>query len=351
MPGGRIRLAMKRRGADGGALRVGGCSDCTVSRGSIAARAWFSACVALLAMAVACGTAAAQPAAQKAPPLPVVQLEPGLYFHRGQDNVATRENGGDIANVGFIVGARCVAVIDTGGTAAEGRALRAAIRAVTPLPVCYVINTHMHPDHIFGNVAFTADHPQFVGSAALAEAEASHEESYLRVLKRELGELADGSVIVPPTLTVSGNMKLDLGKRVLRLRTWKTAHTNNDLTVYDEASGTLIAGDLLFAGCIPVIDGAVLGWLDDIASMRAMNPRRIVPGHGPLDIRWREALDAEEAYLSHLARDVRVAIKQGKTIQQAVDTIGQDERGKWRLFDIYHRRNVTAAYAELEWEQ
>ena len=311
-------------------------------------RCAFFACVAYVALAGGSGPAAAENAAQ---PLSVVQLEPGLYFHRGQDNVATRENGGDIANVGFIVGSRCVAVIDTGGTAAEGRALRAAIRAVTPLPVCYVINTHMHPDHILGNVAFTGDHPQFVGSATLAEAEASHEESYMRVLKRELGDLADGSVIVPPTLTVSGSMKLDLGKRVLRLRTWKTAHTNNDLTVYDEASGTLIAGDLLFAGCIPVIDGAVLGWLDDIAAIRAMNPRRVVPGHGPLDARWRAALDAEEAYLSHLVRDVRAAIKQGKTMQQAVDTIGQDERGKWRLFDIYHRRNVTAAYAELEWEQ
>ncbi|APR38561.1 quinoprotein relay system zinc metallohydrolase 2 [Paraburkholderia sp. SOS3] len=308
----------------------------------------FFACVAYVASA-ACGDPAAAWEATR--PLAVVQLEPGLYFHRGQDNVATRENGGDIANIGFIVGSRCVAAIDTGGTAAEGRALRAAIRAVTPLPVCYVINTHMHPDHIFGNVAFAADHPQFVGSATLAEAEASHEESYMRVLKRELGDLAEGSVIVPPSLTVSGSMKLDLGKRVLRLRTWKTAHTNNDLTVYDEASGTLIAGDLLFAGCIPVIDGAVLGWLDDIAAMRAMNPRRIVPGHGPLVAPWREALAAEEAYLAHLVHDVRAAIEQGRTMQQAVETIGQEERGEWRLFDIYHRRNVTAAYAELEWEQ
>ncbi|MFC0577104.1 quinoprotein relay system zinc metallohydrolase 2 [Paraburkholderia solisilvae] len=281
----------------------------------------------------------------------MTQLEPGLYVHRGQDNVATRENGGDIANIGFIVGSRCVAVIDTGGTAAEGRALRAAIRAVTPLPVCYVINTHMHPDHIFGNVAFTADHPQFVGSATLAEAEASHEESYMRVLRRELGALADGSEIVPPTLTVTGSTTLDLGNRVLRLQTWKTAHTNNDLTVYDEASGTLMAGDLLFVQCIPVIDGSVLGWLDDIAGIRAMNPRRIVPGHGPLDVPWRDALGAEEQYLARIVREVRAAIRQGQTMQQAVDTIGIDERGKWRLFDIYHRRNVTAAYAELEWEQ
>ena len=308
-----------------------------------AASAWRRVVFFIL---IACATIARGQA-----PLSVTQIAPGNYAHRGHDDVATRENGGDIANVGFIVGTRCVAVIDTGGTLAEGRALRAAIRAVTALPVCYVINTHMHPDHIFGNAAFKDDDPQFVGSAALAQAEAARADNYMRALDRELGSIAEGSEIIPPTKTISGVGTLDLGDRTLTLRTWKTAHTNNDLTVYDEKSGTLWTGDLLFAGCIPVVDGSVIGWLDDIARIRQMNPRHVVPGHGPLDPPWPQSLDAEERYLADLARDVRAAIKKGETIQQAVDSIGLDERDKWLLFDIYHRRNVTAAYAELEWEQ
>lgn len=283
--------------------------------------------------------------------LSMTQVAPGNYAHRGHDDVATRANGGDIANVGFIVGTRCVAVVDTGGTLAEGRALRAAIRAVTALPVCYVINTHMHPDHIFGNAAFKDDHPQFVGSKALAQAEASRADNYMRALNRELGDVAAGSEIVAPTMTIDGSGSIDLGGRTLTLRTWKTAHTNNDLTVYDEKSGTLWTGDLLFAGCIPVIDGSVVGWLDDIARIRQMNPRHVVPGHGSLDPPWPQSLDAEERYLANLARDVRAAIKRGETIRQAVDNIGVDQKDKWLLYDIYHRRNVTAAYAELEWEQ
>jgi glyoxylase-like metal-dependent hydrolase (beta-lactamase superfamily II) len=179
---------------------------------------------------------------------------------------------------------------------------------------------------------------------------AAHAQSYLRALRRELGTLADGSEIVAPTLVVKTIKTLDLGDRKLVLRAWKTAHTNNDLTVYDEKSGTLWLADLLFVKCIPVIDGSVTGWLADIALIRQMNPRRVVPGHGPVDTPWRAALGAEEAYLAHLARDVRASIKRGETMQQAVDTIGANERGKWLLFDDYHRRNVTAAYAELEWE-
>ena len=51
-----------------------------------------------------------------------------------------------------------------------------------------------------------------------------------------------------------------------------------------------------------------------------------------------------------LASDVRKLIKDGNTIEEAVATAGQSERGKWQLFDEHHPHNVTAAFTELEWE-
>jgi hypothetical protein len=63
-----------------------------------------------------------------------------------------------------------------------------------------------------------------------------------------------------------------------------------------------------------------------------------------------EGLVPEQRYLSAIATDVRKLIKDGKTLEEAIKIAGFSERDAWRLFDQYHVRNVSAAFAELEWE-
>jgi len=273
---------------------------------------------------------------------------PGIYVHYGQQAEMKPDNFGDVANLGFVVGARCVAVIDTGGTFVVGRALRQAIRRVTPVPVCYVINTHVHPDHIFGNAAFADDHPEFVGHARLADAMRWRGPNYLKALRRDLGEAAERSAIVMPTRSVANTAEIDLGGRVLSLRSWPTAHTDTDLTVFDQESKTLWLGDLLFVGHVPVLDGNLRGFLAALEELKTVQAGFAVPGHGRA-LAWPEALAPEQRYLGRLLADVVAAIKARRTLAETLTSV-QGEGGQWLLFDQFHRRNVTAAFAELEWD-
>lgn len=310
-------------------------------------RSWLFA-----GLALCLGTTASVAADTSA--LPVAEVAPGIYVHAGVHQEATAENQGSIANVGFIVGQKCIAVIDTGGSKAAGLRLRAAVRKVSGLPICFVINTHMHPDHVFGNAAFVdegaRDKPTVVGHAKLAAALAVRQRGYLDRIEQALGEAAAGTRVVAPTMSVGDHAEIDLGGRKLELTAWPTAHTDNDLTVFDPSTQTLWSGDLVFVERIPSIDGSLRGWLKVLAGIRQLEPARIVAGHGNAGEAWRPALARLEQYLTTVRDETRAAITARRTIQQAVDEVGKSERGRWQLFDDYHRRNVTAAYAELEWE-
>jgi quinoprotein relay system zinc metallohydrolase 2 len=282
--------------------------------------------------------------------LSMTQVAPGIFVHHGAQEDASPANDDEIANIGFIIGENAVAVIDPGGSYREGTELRAAIRARTALPIRYVIMTHVHPDHIFGAAAFRADHPDFVGHARLPGALAQRGAYYLRRLHEAIGDEANGSEVVPPNRLVASRLDLDLGGRRLVLWAHGPAHTDNDLTIFDEKTETFWLADLLFVDRIPVIDGSLVGWLDELRQVMAIPAARAVPGHGPVSVSWPQAAEPERRYLEAVARDTRAAIKAGIDIADAYRYVAQSERPHWLLFDDYHPRNVTASYKELEWE-
>jgi quinoprotein relay system zinc metallohydrolase 2 len=283
--------------------------------------------------------------------LTVEEIAPGVFVHQGRHELVTRENAGDIANCGFIVGNDAVAVVDTSGSALMGRRLRERVKATTARPIRYVVNTHMHPDHVFGNAAFKPDGPVFIGHHKLARGLAARAERYLAINRELLGEEAfAGTEIVLPDQTVEDRTMLDLGGRRIVFEAHKTAHTDNDLTIRDEATGTLFMGDLLFSGHVPTLDGSIRGWLAVLADLRRRDAARLVPGHGPPAMNWPAALDPLQRYLEHVAGDIRMLLREGKTMRDAANTAARAEKDAWLLFEEYHARNVSAAFAELEWE-
>lgn len=305
-------------------------------------RAWI---VAVLLFVWPASAIPAQGCAQAAE---VVEIAAGIYVRPGKHAVVF--DGEAVANIGFVIGERCVAVIDTGGSYAEGQALRCAIERATTRPVCFVINTHAHPDHWLGNLAFGRPGVFYIGHTKLARALALRGASYLERAGQQAEAPLGPEHIKLPDLAVDGRLSLDLGDRVLDIVAHPVAHTDNDLSIYDEKTGTLWLSDLVFSEHIPVIDGSLQGWLSVLEALLEQPAQRVVPGHGPVQATWPAAAGDTRRYLSTLRDETRERIAKGDDIQEAQHTVAYGERTRWQLFEDYHRRNIIAAYTELEWE-
>ncbi|WP_047552151.1 quinoprotein relay system zinc metallohydrolase 2 [Methylotenera sp. G11] len=280
----------------------------------------------------------------------VEQVADGIYVHHGKHLDIDTGYQGDICNIGFIVGSKGVAVIDSGGSLKTGKQLREAIRKVTPLPVLYVVNTHVHPDHVYGNAAFLADKPAFVGHEKLANAMELRRDQYAKLNERLLHADANGSDLVKPTLTVKDKLTLDLGDRKLELTAHAAAHTNTDVSLIDDRTGTLFTGDLLFIERTPVVETDIKGLIAEIEKLKASPAKQVVPGHGPVTKDWVAALENAQRYLNQLLADVRASIRKNEGMEKAMETAAAAEKDKWQLFEVANRRNVNTIYPALEWE-
>ncbi|MEO0820425.1 MAG: quinoprotein relay system zinc metallohydrolase 2 [Pseudomonadota bacterium] len=317
-----------------------------------------SACTAAASRAAAEAAAAGRETPQSWPCVPagqtprlaLTEIAPGILVHNGAQAESNAANRGGIANLGAVIGSESVAVIDTGGSAALARDFLAAIRAVTDLPIRHAILTHMHPDHALGTSVFAAEGAEIVGHARLSHALAARAAHYIAVNTTLIGPAFAGTEVQLPDTTVADSREIDLGGRVLLLEAHPTAHTDNDLTVLDRATGTWFLGDLLFAGHLPVVDGSVKGWIALDTRLAARPAARVVPGHGPVMLPWPLGGAPQRAYLAALAADARAAVAAGTPIGDASATIGRKAAEGWLLTDLFAPRNALTAYTEFEWE-
>ena len=278
------------------------------------------------------------------------EIAPGIFLHRGHHADLEDPARGDSANIGFIEGQRCVAVVDSGGSIATGTRLVLAIQKHVQKPVCYVINTHVHFDHVLGNGAFANEELQFIGHRNLAEALPANREFFAEFFSEELGGGDMAEKLTAPQLLVEERIEIDLGERPVVIESHRVAHTNTDVTVHDLKTNTLWTGDLLFRERMPVLDGSLKGWLAWMDVVTKSPYTLVIPGHGAPDRAWPQGAAAQYRYLKALLDQTRAAVAEGVFIEDAKGVVANDEKTRWQLSERAHARNVSRTFRELEWE-
>ena len=285
--------------------------------------------------------------------LNLIEVASGIFVHQGAHLDIDESYQGDICNIGFIIGKDSVAVIDTGGSLLVGESLKKSIREKTSLPIKYVINTHVHLDHIYGNAAFNDPNTKFVGHSKLPKAMQFRKNFYETLNLRYLKTPLEKSIQIPPSILVRENESkiFDLGEREIKVNAYSPAHTDNDVTITDIKTGTLWAGDLLFIERTPVIDGDIHGFIDVLDKLISLDDiNLVIPGHGTPTRKWRDAFRKSKNYFITLRDDIRRSISEDQGLRKAIETVAKSESKKWELFDVQNARNINQVYPKLEWE-
>ncbi|MXM68986.1 MBL fold metallo-hydrolase [Streptomyces sp. HUCO-GS316] len=251
----------------------------------------------------------------------------------------TQESGGwCVNNAGILLdGRRGPVVVDTAATQARARRLRAAVRALTAAPPRLLVNTHFHGDHTFGNALVGGRDTVVVG----------HGRARTEMASAGLGltglwpDVDWGAIELRlPDVTYDGRMELHLDRRTVQLLHPGPAHTTTDTLVWLPEEKVLFAGDVLMSGCTPfLLMGSLSGSVRAVERIRALGPRTIVGGHGP--VCGPEVLDETAEYLRWLRRTAEGALEAGLEPLEAARQLGAHPYQEWldpeRLVGNLHR--------------
>jgi glyoxylase-like metal-dependent hydrolase (beta-lactamase superfamily II) len=215
-------------------------------------------------------------------------------------------------DIGAIVAADGVLVVDTRTTGGQAREIRDDIAALTGLPIRWFVNTHWHYDHAFGNA--TLRPAEGWGHVACARGLVAHgERMRTRVAAAEpalAAELAEVP-IDPPERLFEDVATIDLGAgRTVELQFLGRGHTDADIIVVEPRSGVLFAGDLLENGAPPYFgDGYPIDWPDTVERILPFVTGAVVPGHG--DVADRSFVETQLADLRAIVALARTAVTEG----------------------------------------
>lgn len=279
-------------------------------------------------------------------------VAPGVYAHIGETGSRTYDNEGLNANIGLVVTAEGALLIDSGASWQGARQIHEAVKKITDRPVRWVINTGGQDHRWLGNGYFQAQHAETIAHADARVDMLDRGNDQLKALAPVLKDKLEGTIPTLPVRWLSGNDEtLNLGGRTIQIKHRGGAHTPGNLLVWLPEERVLFSGDAVYTdrmlGVLPVSHTG--HWLETFATIEALRPVAIVPGHGRVSDLARAQADTRD-YLQALRAHMKQAVERGDDIGTAIQTF--DVKPFLRLLNAaeLHPGNASRTYLELERE-
>jgi glyoxylase-like metal-dependent hydrolase (beta-lactamase superfamily II) len=250
----------------------------------------------------------------------LTRIAENVYAYVDTKNSSKNNSFG--ANAGIIIGKDGIVVVDTMISAKEAKRFIRDIRTISRKPIRYVVNTHYHFDHVFGNSEFAK-----LGAVVIAQenVKKAMENSASETLKN-IGEYGltpkdmKGTTLAYPVLTYGDRMTIDIGGQQIELIHARQSHTAGDTLVYLPDKKVLFAGDILFTNYHPFLgEGNIEEWAKELDVIKSMDIEKIIPGHGPLS--GKTDLNDMKEYILIFDRKAKELASQSGDVQKIVTAI------------------------------
>ncbi len=254
---------------------------------------------------------------------------------------------------GAITGPQWAVMIDTLALPKETMEMRSFVEEQTGVPVRYVINTHYHADHSWGNCFFP--NAMIIGHSLIREAMFDKAQASLDEVKKQSSDYQQVKLITPHLSFSEGQLTLRVGKKTLVLIP-TPGHSADGISVLVEEDRVLFAGDAYMA--LPyMVDGDPDELAASIKRIGKMGLENIIQGHGDIILRGEieEATRENLAYINTVRKSVRTAAKRRNPLE-ALAEIDIESCGKSRVTlggvgVALHKRNVAYLYKNLSSEE
>jgi glyoxylase-like metal-dependent hydrolase (beta-lactamase superfamily II) len=259
---------------------------------------------------------------------------------------------GMVPNVGIVVGSRATLVIDPGLGFKNGQVVLREVQKVSQGPDIYIVNTHFHPEHTTGEVAFPPSAQVIRAAAQQQDVDEMGMQWVERFRQRspEIADLLKEATFRTPAEIFEQEKVLDLGGVRVRLMRLGPGHTRGDTVAFVEGDGVLFSGDLAMKNLFPAFatpQSDSRTWLASLDQMAALPATQLVPAH--YEITDSSAIDGYRSYLTALQARVAALKQQGTSSEAAAKLLVDEFKQQYPAWDQPGRVQaaVAAVYKEL----